>query len=69
MGCPSSQRAQLSNFADHYRATDAGNSRLVDGQVPSGGANEVSAMYAVGEIRALLTDQGFGENIDLGRGL
>jgi len=60
-GLSSSQRAQLLNFADHYRVTDSGNSRLVV-SVPSGGANEVSAMQAVGEIRSLLTDQGFGES-------
>jgi pilus assembly protein CpaD len=59
-GLSRAQRAQLLDFADHYRATDAGNSRLVIA-VPSGGANEVAAMYAVGEIRALLTDQGFSE--------
>src|SRR5665647_1218166 len=28
-GMSSAQRAQLANFADHYRATDSGNSRLV----------------------------------------
>ena len=59
-GLSSSQRAQLLDFVAHFRATDAGNSRLIVA-VPSGGANEVSAMYAVGEIRSLLTDQGFGE--------
>lgn len=60
-GLSASQRAQLINFADHYRVTDSGNSRLVV-TVPSGGANEVGAMYAVNEIRTLLTDQGFGES-------
>jgi len=60
-GLTAAQRAQLLNFADHYRVTDAGNSRLVVA-VPSGGANEVGAMYAVNEIRSLLTDQGFGES-------
>ena len=59
-GMSSAQRAQLANFADHYRATDSGNSRLVV-SVPSGAANEVSAMQAVGEIRSMLTDQGFAE--------
>lgn len=59
-GMSSAQRAQLANFADHYRATDSGNSRLVV-SVPSGGANEVPAMSAVGEIRSMLTDQGFAE--------
>ncbi len=59
-GLTSAQRARLLDFAGHYRTTDAGNSRLVIA-APSGGANEVSAMYAVSEIRALLTDQGFSE--------
>ena len=34
-GLSSAQRAQLLDFADHYRTTDAGNSRLVI-QAPSG---------------------------------
>lgn len=59
-GINSTQRARLYDFADHYRATDAGNSRLVI-EVPSGGANEVSAMYAVSQIRSLLNTQGFSE--------
>jgi pilus assembly protein CpaD len=59
-GLSSPQRAQLLDFIAHFRATDAGSSRLIVA-VPSGGANEVSAMYAVGEIRSMLTDQGFGE--------
>jgi pilus assembly protein CpaD len=59
-GLSPAQRAELLDFAAHYRATDAGNSRLVIA-APSGGANEVSAMYAVSEIRSLLTDQGFSE--------
>ncbi|MGZ5851307.1 MAG: CpaD family pilus assembly protein [Hyphomicrobium sp.] len=61
-GLSGGQRAQLLDFADHYRATDNGASRLVI-QAPSGGANEVSSMYAVSQIRALLTDQGFAENM------
>lgn len=59
-GLNSAQRSELLNFAGHYRATDAGNSRLVIA-APSGGANEVGALYAVGEIRSLLADQGFSE--------
>jgi pilus assembly protein CpaD len=59
-GLSSPQRAQLLDFIAHFRATDSGNSRLIVA-VPSGGANEVSTMYAVGEIRSMLTDQGFGE--------
>jgi pilus assembly protein CpaD len=61
-GLTSGQRARLLDFADHYRATDTGASRLVI-QAPSGGAKEVSSMYAVGQIRSLLTDQGFAENM------
>jgi len=60
-GLSPAQRAELLNFAAHYRTTDSGNSRLIV-TVPSGAANEVSAMHAVGEIRSLLTDQGFGES-------
>jgi pilus assembly protein CpaD len=60
-GLSSSQRAQLLDFVAHFRATDAGNSRLIVA-VPSGGSNEVSAMYAVGEIRSILNDQGFAQD-------
>lgn len=59
-GLTRAQRARLLDFADHYRATDAGNSRLVI-EVPSGGGNEVAAMYAVSQIRTLLTNQGYAE--------
>lgn len=60
-GLTPAQRAQLLNFTDYFRATDAGNSRLVVA-VPSGAANEVGAMYAVGQIRDLLRDSGFAED-------
>lgn len=59
-GLSRAQRARLLGFADHYRVTDAGNSRLVI-EAPSGGDNEVAAMYAVSEIRSLLAEQGFAE--------
>jgi len=59
-GLSPAQRAELLDFASHYRTTDAGNSRLVIA-APSGGANEVSAMYAVSQVRSLLYDQGFSE--------
>lgn len=59
-GLTKAQRSQLYGFADHYRLTDAGNSRLVI-EAPSGGGNEVAAMYAVSEIRDLLSDQGFAK--------
>ncbi len=59
-GLTTSQRAQLVNFINRYRATDSGNSRLVV-SAPSGAANEVGAMYAVGEIRAMLLEHGFDQ--------
>jgi pilus assembly protein CpaD len=54
------QRAELLDFTDRARAGDAGNSRLVI-QAPGGGANETAAMYAVGEIRNILADNGFSD--------
>ena len=60
-GLSAGQRRRLLDFATFFRATDAGNSRLVV-QAPSGGANEVATMRAVGEIRTLLTDQGYGQS-------
>lgn len=56
-----SQRAELLEFAQHFRATDGGNSRLVI-TAPGGSGNEASAMRAVQEIRALLIDNGFAES-------
>jgi pilus assembly protein CpaD len=61
-GMTTAQRAQLVNFTAQYRATDSGNSRLIV-SVPSGGRNEVAVMQAVGEIRALLNDQGFDKSV------
>lgn len=55
------QRADVLEFADRYRAADAGNSRLVI-SAPGGSANEASSMHAVDEIRALLSDRGFAES-------
>ncbi len=52
------QRAQIINFAQRSRASDAGNSKMVI-SVPTGGKNEISSMYAVQDIRKLLTDIGF----------
>ncbi len=54
-------RADLLAFADRARASDAGNSRLII-SAPSGGPNEVPAMQAVGQIRRLLSDNGFSES-------
>lgn len=55
------QRAQVIEFAHHFQATDAGNSRLVV-TAPGGGSNEVAAMNASQEIRELLLQRGFPES-------
>jgi len=55
------QRAQVINFAQRARASDAGNSKMVI-SVPTGGKNEISSMYAVQDIRKLLTDIGFQQS-------
>ena len=52
-------RAQTISFLERYRSKDTGNSRLVI-EAPSGAANEVASMQAVAEIRALMSDIGFG---------
>ncbi|MDX2259737.1 MAG: CpaD family pilus assembly protein [Hyphomicrobiaceae bacterium] len=60
-GLTPAQRSSLVNFNAHYRAVDGGNSRLVI-QAPSGNTNEVAAMMAVQEIRALLVQDGLPES-------
>jgi len=57
-GLGSRQRAQVINFAQRSRASDAGNSKMVI-SVPTGGRNEIASMHAVQDIRKLLTDIGF----------
>lgn len=60
-GLSPQQRARVVNFAQRARASDAGNSKMVI-SVPTGGKNEISSMYAVQEIRKLLTDIGFQQS-------
>lgn len=60
-GLSASQRAEVSQFANKYRASDSGNSRLVIA-APGGGSNEVAAMNAVQDIREILMDGGFSES-------
>lgn len=59
-GLTAQQRAEVLAFADHSRASDAGNSRLII-SAPGGAENEVAAMHAVRQIRRILTDYGFAE--------
>ena len=54
-------RADVLDFAQRFRAGDAGDSRLVI-QAPSGATNEIAAMEAVQQVRALLGDNGFADS-------
>lgn len=56
------QRAQLAEFLRRYRASDAGNSKLVI-QVPRGSSNELASVGAIGEIRQLVSEQGFEDSM------
>jgi len=59
-GLSPAQRAQAIGFLERYRATDAGNAKLVI-QAPSGAANEVAAMHAVAELRHLMLEIGIDQ--------
>jgi pilus assembly protein CpaD len=54
------QKSQLVQFVEKYRATDAGNSKIVV-SVPSGAPNEVAAMRAVGDMRDIFASSGFSD--------
>lgn len=60
-GLTPSQRAEVLDFAGHFRAGDSGNSRLVI-SAPSGTANESAAMIAANDVHSLLLDGGFSES-------
>jgi pilus assembly protein CpaD len=60
-GLTPQQRAAVIDFTGRYRASDAGNSRLVI-SVPSGSANEVAAVGAAEDVRQLLLEGGFPES-------
>jgi pilus assembly protein CpaD len=60
-GLSPGQRAEVVNFLGRYRASDSGNSKLVIA-VPSGSPNESAAMYAVGDLRRLISEMGFADN-------
>lgn len=60
-GLTRSQAAQVEGFLTHFRASDAGNSKLVIA-VPSGGANETAAMRAAGQLNGLIKEAGFADN-------
>ena len=60
-GLNPAQRASVIDFLTKFRATDAGNSRLVI-SVPSGSSKEIAAMNAVADMRPILFDRGFTES-------
>lgn len=60
-GLTAAQQAQVEDFLRHFRAADAGNSKLLIA-VPNGGPNEVSAMRAAGQLNGLVKEAGFAEN-------
>ncbi len=54
-------RADVLEFANKSRSSDAGDSRLVI-LAPSGSANEIAAMHAVQQVRGLLSDSGYPDS-------
>jgi pilus assembly protein CpaD len=54
------QRANVSDFLGRYRGGDTGNGRIAI-QVPSGSANEVSALKAVADLREIVRDYGIDD--------
>ena len=60
-GLTGGQVAQVEGFLTRFRASDAGNSKLVIA-VPQGGANEPAAMRAAGQLNGLIKEAGFGDN-------
>lgn len=61
-GLSPSERADVLEFARRFRTGDAGDSRLVI-QAPSGSDNEIAAMQAVQQVRAMLADNGFSDSL------
>lgn len=59
-GLTAQQHMQAMDFLARYRAADSGNSKLVI-SVPSGTANELSAMQAAAQLRALVRQAGFDD--------
>ena len=60
-GLTSTQVAQVEGFLARYRASDAGNSKLLI-VVPQGGANEPAAMRATAQLNGLIKEAGFADN-------
>jgi pilus assembly protein CpaD len=61
-GLSAKSKADVLAFSQRFRATDGGDARLII-QAPSGSGNEVAAMNAVQEVRALLSSSGFADSV------
>jgi pilus assembly protein CpaD len=59
-GLTPQQRASVIDFLSRYRGRDTGNGRIMIA-VPSGSANEVAAMRAVGDLREIMRDFEVGD--------
>lgn len=57
-GLSNGSRERVARFLHKFRATDAGNSKLVI-SAPSGTSNEVAAMQVVAEVRGMISEAGF----------
>ena len=55
------QRSQLVDFMNKYRGGDTGNGRITVA-VPSGSPNEIAAMQAVADVRAIFRDYGVDDS-------
>lgn len=54
------QRANVSDFLSRYRGSDTGNGRIAI-TVPSGTPNEIAALRAVADLRAIVRDYGIDD--------
>jgi pilus assembly protein CpaD len=61
-GLTPAQRSDVIAFVQRFRASDAGNSKLVIG-VPAGSPNDVAAMRVVSEMRYIINEVGFADNV------
>jgi pilus biogenesis lipoprotein CpaD len=60
-GLTGPQKEQVAKFLERYRASDAGNSKLVI-FVPTGSPNESAAVRAVSDVRQMIGEFGFPES-------
>jgi pilus assembly protein CpaD len=61
LGLSPAQKAQVAGVLERYRASDAGNSKVLMA-VPSGSANETSVVRAVADIRRIISGYGYPDS-------